>query len=142
MKANRIRELCERISSHGEEAVQTLAKLLNRHVYLYNLGIGQPNLTLEDKTDLIIWDWMEDNILCVSREEKLAHYIWVTLSYYETVRSNFGEDGSPARNTGDQTSWEQSHVVEDIATMGPQNAEECISRTNTMAEAPDSEGQL
>ena len=80
--------------------MKRFATWLNKHGYLCELEKKLPDLTLETKTDFILYDWMEDNILYVSAERRLAQYVQLTWPQagHKTVNSKFGGDRNPARD--------------------------------------------
>lgn len=79
--------VAKEIARFGDEAVIKIAQLLHTHDYLCDLGLQLPQLTLEEKTYFILWDWMDDNILSASAERRLAQYVQMMLA--EIVSSTF-----------------------------------------------------
>jgi len=100
--------MAQNIAIHGEEMVRKIASGLNKSGYLHDLNIQLPKLSLVGKTYFILCDWMDDNSLDVSAEERLEHYIQMMLADSEL--------GSPVRKTCDcVTNRELLHIAEEVA---------------------------
>ena len=109
--------MANKIANQGVKALKNIATRLGKNEYLCYLEAlpELQNLSLVQKTYLILWDWMEDpsNSLEVSAGKRLRRYVQLTLA---EMAGSKCEEVNPARKTGNRlTSRELLHVAEEVA---------------------------